>query len=67
MSNNNDWKNQYQTYEQAQNMNNFFQFQQNMFENMMKMTEKNQLLFKEEQIIILITILLINHNLKMNI
>ena len=42
MSNNNDWKNQYQTYEQAQNMNNFFQFQQNMFENMMKMTEQNQ-------------------------
>ena len=42
MSNNKDWKNQYQTYEQAQNMNNFFQFQQNMFENMMKMTEKNQ-------------------------
>ena len=42
MSNNNDWKNQYQTYEQAQNMNNFFQFQQNMFENMMKMAEQNQ-------------------------
>ena len=42
MSNNKDWKNQYQTYEQAQNMNNFFQFQQNMFENMMKMTEQNQ-------------------------
>ena len=42
MSNNHDWKNQYQTYEQAQNMNNFFQFQQNMFENMMKMTEQNQ-------------------------
>ena len=52
--NNNMWKNQYQNYNQAQNMLQFFQFQQTMMENMAKSGGQNPLVifkvFKEEQI-----------------
>ena len=40
--NNNMWKNQYQNYNQAQNMLQFFQFQQTMMENMAKFGAQNQ-------------------------
>ena len=40
--NNNMWKNQYQNYNQAQNMLQFFQFQQTMMENMAKFGGQNQ-------------------------